>query len=70
MKSDTMIRSEGLKVLRDQLGLVEAERFVNLIKSDQFDYTEWQKELWKNRSVNEIFDAAKNHSKNSDLHSV
>jgi predicted nucleic acid-binding protein len=65
MKSDTMIRSEGLKALREKLGLVEAERFVNLIKSDQFDYTEWQKELWKDRSVDDIFDSAKLHSDKS-----
>jgi len=61
MKSDTMIRSEGMKAIRDQLGLVEAERFILLIKKEPFDYTQWQASLWEDKSVDDIFKAAKRH---------
>lgn len=39
MKTDTVIRSEGMKILSDNLGMVEAERFVMLIQREPFDYT-------------------------------
>ena len=64
MKADTIIRTEGMKALRNQLGVVEAERFITLIRRDNFDYTEWQRDLWPDKSVDEIFAAAKEFSKN------
>jgi len=39
--------------------IIEAERFVNLIRREPFDYTEWQQKLWQDKSVEEIFAAAK-----------
>jgi len=59
MKTDALIRYEGMKALREKLGLVEAERFISLIHRENFDYTEWQRELWKGKTIDEIFDAAK-----------
>jgi hypothetical protein len=59
MISDTVIRNEGMKILREKLGVIEAERFISLIKKEPFDYTEWQRDLWKNKSVDEIFNKAK-----------
>ncbi len=64
MKADTIIRTEGMKALRNQLGVVEAERFITLIRRDNFDYTEWQRDLWPEKSVDEIFAAAKEFSNN------
>ena len=58
MKTDTEIRTRGLQVLIDALGLVEAERFITLILREPFDYTQWQKNLWPDRSVREISQAA------------
>jgi hypothetical protein len=46
-----MIRSLGMKALIEKLGLVEAEKFISLIRKEPFDYTEWQKPLWENHSV-------------------
>ena len=43
MKTDTEIRSDGVKALTDSLGEVEAERFVSLLLREPFDYTRWQK---------------------------
>ena len=65
MKADTIIRTEGTKELRNQLGVVEAERFITLIRRDNFDYTEWQRDLWPDKGVDEIFAAAKEFSKKS-----
>ena len=64
MKTDTVIRNEGMKVLIKHLGKVEAERFISLIIREPFDYTKWQKGLWEDRSVKEISEAAMNFRAN------
>ena len=58
MKTDTEIRTSGLQALVEALGCVDAERFVSLVLRERFDYTEWQRDLWPNRSVDEISMAA------------
>jgi hypothetical protein len=47
MRSDTILKDEGMRVLSEQLGLVEAERFIALMRREPFDYTEWRQELHK-----------------------
>jgi len=59
MKSDTVICSEGLKILSEHLGLLEAERFVALISREPFDYTQWQRDLYAGMSVEELSAKAK-----------
>ena len=54
MKTDTEIRVDGLRALTDSLGVVEAERFVSLILREPFDYTRLQKDLFEEKSVEEI----------------
>jgi hypothetical protein len=54
MRSDYEICDEGLKILFDKMDVVEAERFITLIKQDKFDYTEWRKNLFEGMSVEEI----------------
>lgn len=58
MRTDTEIRTSGLRALVDALGAVEAERFITLILREPFDYTKWQKHLWADRGVDEISRAA------------
>ena len=58
MKTDTVIRNEGMRLLIEHLGKVEAERFVSLIIREPFDYTNWQQDLWKDKSIQEISEAA------------
>lgn len=58
MITDTEIRVRGLKALADALGHVEAERFITLLMREPFDYTEWRKSLWVERSVEDISKAA------------
>jgi hypothetical protein len=61
MKSETVLRLEVMKSLIKNFGLVDAERFIDIIKRDEFDYTEWQKDLWKNKTTSEIHNEAKQH---------
>jgi hypothetical protein len=58
MKTDTEIRSDGVKALTDSLGEVQAERFVSLMLREPFDYTLWQKSLFPEKSIQEISKAA------------
>jgi hypothetical protein len=47
-----------MKVLINNLGRVEAERFISLVIREPFDYTEWQKGLFNGVSVKELSNAA------------
>jgi hypothetical protein len=58
MSTDTEVRIRGLRILVDVLGPVEAERFITLMLREPFDYTSWQKQLWAERSVDELSKAA------------
>ena len=59
MKSDAVIKSDGLRILAENLGIVEAERFVTLLLREPFDYTDWQKSLYDRESVTELFEKVK-----------
>ncbi len=64
--TDNEIKLKGIEALISSLGAVQAERFINLILREPFDYTEWQKKLWANKSVEEISNLAmKNYTKKS-----
>lgn len=54
MNTDTEIRMRGLRALVEALGTVEAERFITLILREPFDYTNWQRLLWVEKSVEEL----------------
>ena len=58
MMTDTELKIKGFNTLVDTLGEVDAERFITLILREPFDYTKWQKNLWENRSIEEISGAA------------
>jgi len=58
MKTDTLIRNEGMEALAQTLGLVETERFIMLIQKEQFDYTKWQETLFENMTVEELSEKA------------
>ena len=45
MRTDSVVRTEGMKILRDNLGRVDAERFVSLILREPFDYSVWRTDL-------------------------
>ena len=54
MLADTALRREGMRILKERLGLVEAERFITLMHRESFDYTEWRREMFEGMSVREI----------------
>ena len=58
--TDTVLRNEGIRVLTQNLGKVEAERFISLIIREPFDYTEWQQGLFDDMSVEELSKKAMN----------
>jgi hypothetical protein len=58
MSTDTEVRIRGLRALVAALGTVDAERFIALVLREPFDYTQWQRPLWTEKSVDEISQAA------------
>ena len=59
MRTDTILRVDAMNVLIENLGEVDAERFISIVKSDNFDYTKWQRNLWKDKTIYEIYNMAK-----------
>jgi len=47
MRSDSVIKDEGMRILAEQLGIVDAERFIVLLRRETFDYTQWRQGLYK-----------------------
>lgn len=43
-----------MELLRSHVGIVEAERFVYLVRSEAFDYTKWQREHFDALSPEQI----------------
>ena len=64
MKADNVVRLEAMDALIATLGTVDAERFISMVKRDTFDYTEWQRKLWSDKSIEEIHMLATEHEKN------
>ena len=65
MLADTVLRDSGMKILKENLGLMEAERFITLILREPFDYTKWRQnfvEKFENMSVEEVSKLAMNSS--------
>jgi len=65
MFAEMALRNEGMKILINKLGQVEAERFISLIIREPFDYTEWQRELFNDMSVKELSNIAMKEYKNT-----
>ena len=65
MKTDTVIKQEGISALISKLGYVDAGRFIVLMNSEPFDYTKWHQEsLDEGLSVRELSQKAMAYSKN------
>ncbi len=58
LRTDTVVKSDGMKALLDTLGKVDAERFISLIIKEPFDYTKWQNNLFHNMNVRDLSKAA------------
>lgn len=64
--TDTEIKVKGMKALSNDLGLVEAERFVSLIQRDRFDYTKWRQDLFQGMSGDQISKLATEFAKKTE----
>ena len=65
MKTDSEIINSGFESIFPKLGMVDAERFIMLIKRDKFDYTEWQKNLWTDEAIESLSEKAQKAWDNS-----
>lgn len=52
--TDTELKVQGMEALIAALGEVMAEKFITLMNREPFDYTEWQRNLWNDKSVEEL----------------
>lgn len=65
MKTDTIVKQEGMNALISKLGYVDAERFIVLLSREPFDYTKWREQYFDNDlSVRELSQKAMAYSKN------
>ena len=63
--NDTVLKNKGMKVLTDQLGLVNAERFIALMIREPFNYTEWQRNLFKDVPLDDFLKDAMKFRQNN-----
>ena len=52
------IMSAGMRLLRENLGVVGTEIFIKKIGSRNFDYTKWRENLWEELAPRELFERA------------
>ena len=65
MKTDTIIKQEGINALIAKLGYVDAERFIVLLTKEPFDYTKWREQsMDEGLSVRQLSKKAMIYSKN------
>ena len=60
MCNNTALKDKGMRVLAEQLGLVEAERFIVLMRREPFDYTQWRQGIFANDSLDKFLTDAQN----------
>ncbi|GAA5818386.1 MAG: conserved hypothetical protein [Methanobrevibacter sp. CfCl-M3] len=58
MKSEIVLRSEAMNILIEKLGIADTERFINSIKREKFNYTEWIRDLLKDKTFDEVYNMA------------
>lgn len=54
MESTSEIMNKGMKCLMEQMGIIEAERFISVIIREKFDYTKWQRDYFDAKTPTEI----------------
>ena len=64
MNSVVEIMDAGFACLVERLGVVDAERFVAMIKRDSFDYTVWRKEYFDKMDLEQISTEATAYAQN------
>lgn len=57
------IMDTGFSCLVEKMGIINAERFIALIKSESFDYTVWQREYFDKMKPGQIWEEAVEYEK-------
>ena len=65
-RSNTVLKDDGMRILAEQLGLVEAERFIALLRREPFDYTQWRQGLYENVLLDSFLNDAQNYRNNME----
>lgn len=63
MESTAEIMNRGMKCLMDQMGVIEAERFISVIIREKFDYTKWQRDYFDAKTPTAISEEASQYEK-------
>lgn len=63
MESTAEIMNRGMKCLVEQMGIIEAERFISVIIREKFDYTKWQRNYFDAKSPTEMSEEAAQYEK-------
>ncbi len=58
MNSAVELMDAGFACLVEKLGIVDAERFVAMIKRDSFDYTLWRREYFDKMDLDQVSEEA------------
>ena len=59
MRTDTLVKQEGLNALISCLGYVDAERFIVLMNKEPFDYTKWREIYLDDDDMQKVLEAAR-----------
>lgn len=63
MNNAVELMDAGFACLVEKLGVVDAERFVAMIKRDSFDYTLWRREYFDNMDLDQVSEEASAYAK-------
>lgn len=61
--NEAVLQQSAMQCLVSNFGTVDAERFISIIIRDKFDYTEWQRDLFADMSVEELSEMAMAYKK-------
>lgn len=64
MYSTAEITALGMECLAENLGIVNMEYFIKVIKRESFDYTKWQRDFFDAKNDNELRQEIKTFCKN------
>ena len=65
--TDNELAVKCMNILMDAVGPVDAERFVSIVTNDSFDYTEWQQNLFKDETVESLFEKVRDFQPEQDF---
>lgn len=64
MRSANAIMYDAYGCLIEKLGIVETEFFISTLKREKFDYSEWRKNKFDGKTLDELLDEAVEYAKN------